>query len=40
VLLLGTVSVFTPRNNPQASGDLSQDFEKTLLAALDSDYPR
>jgi hypothetical protein len=40
VLLLGTVSVFTLRNNPQASGDLSQEFEKTLLAALDSDYSR
>jgi hypothetical protein len=40
VLLLGTLSVFIPKKNSQVSGDLSQEFEKTLLAALDSDYSR
>lgn len=39
VAVLGAVSIFTPHSKP-APGDLSQDFEKTMLAALDSDYSR
>ena len=34
MLLLGAISFFTPGANT-SSGDLSQDFEKTLLAAVD-----
>jgi hypothetical protein len=40
MLLLGTISVFAPKSNTPAPGDFSQEFEKTLLAALDSDYSR
>lgn len=34
MLLLGAISFFTPGANT-SSGDLSQDFENTLLAAVD-----
>ena len=40
VLLLGTVSFLTPKHISPVPGDLSQEFEKTLLAAMDSDYSR
>lgn len=40
VALLGAVAVFAPENSSSASGDLSQDFEKAMLAALESDYAR
>jgi hypothetical protein len=39
-LLLGTVSFLTPKRSSPNPGDLSQAFEKTLLAAMDSDYSR
>ncbi len=40
VLLLGAISMFASKNKPPAPADLSQAFEKTMLAALDSDNPR
>ncbi|HEY9509423.1 MAG TPA: hypothetical protein VIV82_06115 [Verrucomicrobiae bacterium] len=40
VAVLGAVSIFTPHTTKPAPGDLSQEFEKTMLAALDSDYSR
>jgi hypothetical protein len=40
VAVLGAVSVFMPHSAKPAPGDLSQEFEKTMLAALDSDYSR
>lgn len=35
-LVCGTVSIFTPESRDGA-GDLSQDFENTLLASVDQD---
>lgn len=40
VAVLGAISIFSPRPQTPAPGDLSQEFEKTMLAALDSDYSR
>ncbi|HLP78911.1 MAG TPA: hypothetical protein VK327_18580 [Candidatus Paceibacterota bacterium] len=40
VMLLGVVSLFIPQNNSTSSGDLSLEFEKTMLAAMDSEYSR
>ncbi|MGN6553568.1 MAG: hypothetical protein ACTHLW_07580 [Verrucomicrobiota bacterium] len=40
VLVTGSLSIFVPRNNSPTAGDLSQAFEKTMLAGLDSDYSR
>lgn len=40
VLLLAAISVFIPTSNAPAPGDLSLDFQKTMLAAMDTDYSR
>jgi hypothetical protein len=43
VLLLTTVTLFTPTSNPvNPTSDLSLDFEKTMLASVDleTDYSR
>jgi hypothetical protein len=39
VVLIGTVSFFAPQTK-SSTGDLSQEFEQTMLAALDSEYTR
>jgi anti-sigma-K factor RskA len=37
VLLLSAATFFLPHNTRPAAGDLSQDFEKTMLAAADQE---
>jgi anti-sigma-K factor RskA len=37
VVLLGAVTFFLPHKTRPADGDLSQDFEKTMLAAADQE---
>jgi hypothetical protein len=40
VVLLGAISIFMARNDSPVPHDLSQDFEKTMLAGLGNDYYR
>ena len=41
VILVGAISIFIPNHNSSTSPpDLSQQFEKTMLAAMDTDYSR
>src|SRR5437762_873710 len=37
VILLGFISFLAPGSNPSGANDLSQDFENTMLAAVDQD---
>ena len=40
VALLGAISIFLPHRDASSPPDLSQQFEKTMLAAMDTDYSR
>jgi len=40
VVIFGAISVFTSTRHTTPPGDLSQDFEKTMLAGLEADYSR
>jgi anti-sigma-K factor RskA len=40
VAVMGAVSIFAPKSESPVPGDLSQAFEKTMLAALENEYAR
>lgn len=40
VVVFSTISIVTSARDSAPAGDLSQDFEKTMLAGLEADYSR